>query len=104
MNRNRVFQINIAVVLVQEANPALAGPIAFVVLKEHLFSLEQAATLLDIMTYAFERDRREAHGVASGESGSQPEDDPTGRELIDGSNGVSGHRSDTIARDGDASP
>jgi len=60
MNRNRVFQIKIAVVLVQEANPALAGPIAFVVLKEHLFSLEQAAALLDIMTYAFERDRREA--------------------------------------------
>ena len=56
------------------------------------------------MACAGERDRREAHGIASGESGSQPEDDPTGRELVDGRNGVGSHRSDTIARDGDAGP
>src|SRR5208282_2408932 len=92
VNWNPVLDIDVAAFGMQEANPSLA--VARV--EQHLIAAEQRAAALYVLAKAIERNRRQAHRIAPGESGADTQHRAARRELVDGRDRMSGDRLDAV--------
>src|SRR5262249_20822599 len=93
VNWEWILEIDIAMILMEELNPAL--PVAIAI--ENFLPAQKGTALLNVLAVRFERYRWQSHRISTSKPGPNAKDHPPWREQIDGRNRMRSHRGNPIA-------